>query len=125
MPAAEFVKEAWKLALYALLVFIFILNLLYSWSNYHSALGYADDLREARMNAVALLNTWSEDGVISSSRATSEDLPENTMVRLYRADGTLIKELNQSPVEGKSKVRIKVPVVIDGQEGYMVYEERI
>jgi hypothetical protein len=90
MPAAEFVKEAWKLALYAIFVFIFILNLLYSWNNYHDALGYAEDLREARMNAVALLNKWGEDGAIDTSKVSSDDLPDDTVVGLYTEDGTLI-----------------------------------
>lgn len=93
MPAAEFLKEAWKLAFYALFVFMFLLNLLYAWNNYHASLGYAEDLREARMNTVALLNKWGEDGEIDTSKVSKDDLPENAAVALYKEDGTLIVSL--------------------------------
>jgi hypothetical protein len=126
MPISEFIVESWRLVMYVFLAFIFVINLLYAWHNYDEAMDYAMDVREARMNAVALLNKWGDSGVISASSTSPEDLSIDAVARLYRADGTLVKEVLRSPGPGgESMVRIRVPVVIDGQEGYMVYEERI
>jgi hypothetical protein len=117
MAMSEFVEEGWKLAIYAIIVLVFIGSLLYAWHNYQSSLGYAEKIRETRMLALALLEEWGEDGVIDLSRASEDDLPENAAVRFYAADGRLLKAVGD--VEGDG-ITVKIPIVAGGEEGCML-----
>jgi hypothetical protein len=117
MPLSEFIEESWKLALYGLMVFVFILSLLYAWHNYQGSLECAEGIREARMQAVGLLNLWGEDGVVDTSKVSEDDLPENTAVSFHNAEGTLLKAVGEVETQN---ISLKVPVVVDGEEGYMI-----
>ncbi len=121
MALSEFIEESWKLTLYAILIFSFIISLLYTWHNYQSSLEYADKLREARMLATSLLNEWGEDGVVDTTKISEEDLPENTSVSFYTVEGRLLKALGQADAQ---ELNVKVPVVVDGEEGYMLLRLR-
>ena len=117
MALSEFIEESWKLALYAILIFSFTISLLYAWHNYQNSLEYADKLRKARMLATSLLNEWGEDGVVDTTKISEEDLPENTAVSFYTAEGRLLKALGRVDAQ---ELSVKVPVVVDGEEGYML-----
>jgi hypothetical protein len=117
MALSEFIEESWKLALYAILIFSFTISLLYAWHNYQSSLEYADKLREARMLVTALLNEWGEDGVVDINKISEENLPKNAAVSFYTVEGRLLKALGQADVQ---ELNVKVPVVVDGEEGYML-----
>ena len=121
MSLSEFIEETWKLALYAILIFSFIISLLYAWHNYQGSLEYADKLMEARMLATALLNEWGKDGIVDTTKISEEDLPENTAVSFYSAEGRLLKAIGRVDAQ---ELSVKVPVVVDGEEGYMLLKLR-
>jgi hypothetical protein len=94
VPVSEFIKESWKAVVYVLLVFIFLLNVVYVWHNYHEALGFAYHVREARMAVEAALGSWGGGGEVDLSRVSGADLPEGTVASIYYANGSLAKRVS-------------------------------
>lgn len=120
MPLSEAIKEQWKALLYFLMVLIFILNITYAWNNHAEAVKYSFQLREARVSLQEVLNLWGSDGRVELSRVDGNDLPAKSSASLHYHSGNLAKSVNNGAV-GSNFIEIQIPLMVDGEEGYIIF----
>lgn len=98
MSAADAVAETWKrLFMFVALAAVVLVLLSATWSFYSYA-GKVLEQRDARIQMQQAVASWSgtgnASGVIRLSEVSSDDLEPCTVVRIYYANGTLVKQVS-------------------------------
>ena len=117
----ESLSELWKMLSYFLIIAFFIVSAALAFVSITAQSKEALTLRQAKVATALALSKWeTSPGNISSSLVSSSDLPEGSRVRVYLEDGTLVAEAERGKL--RDPLSLKVPVCVDGQEGYLVLE---
>ena len=117
----EGIPELWKTVSYYFLIIFFILAVVVAFLTVTKQSEESITLRKAGVSLTHAISKWeSSPGCISTSKVSSSDLPGNSRASIYRADGTLVSQVTSGHVT--DPVVVKVPIVVDGEEGYIVFE---
>ena len=117
----EGISELWKSVSYFIMVIFFILAVATAFLNVTKQSEESIALGKAGASLAYAVARWEDSpGCINSSKVSSADLPENSGASIYRINGTLVSQVSRGSTI--NPVTLKVPVVVDGDEGYIIFE---
>ena len=117
----EGISELWKSLSYFIMVIFFILAVATAFLSIAEQSEESIALGKAGASLAYAVARWEDSpGCINSSKVSSADLPENSSASIYRIDGALVSQVSRGSTI--NPVTLKVPVVVDGEEGYIIFE---
>jgi len=117
----EGISELWKSLSYFIMVIFFILAVATAFLSIAEQSEESIALGKAGASLAYAVARWEDSpGCINSSKVSYADLPENSSASIYRIDGALVSQVSRGSTI--NPVTLKVPVVVDGEEGYIIFE---